>query len=228
MKTSHPASALILFAEEPALESAEAGRAILSALAGTALWPDRFGRYEPFRGRAADQSVEALAEQWPFHWRNRISEGFCLGGPRGGLADVNIQISGGVAPEVARDALRAIASSVPVEYGVVTPILPYMLQKALDQGVAYVARPKKPPHFFPTWVKHLAHGIPDIYWVNVFGPRYIEKIGREVLLSLPATVDEVGDAICVEAFPATSFDDEASCRERIADVRARIAREVFW
>lgn len=44
------------------------------------------------------------------------------------------------------------------------------------------------------------------------------------LLSLPAhAVDEVGDAICVEVFPSTSFDDEAYCRERIAEVRARIA-----
>lgn len=223
-----PASALILFAEEAALQSPEAGRAILGALAGTPLWPDRFGRNEPFRGRVAEQSTEALAEQWPFLWKNRISDGFFWRQSPGGLADVNIQIAGGVDPEVVRDALRAIASSVPVEYGVVTPILAYMLQKALDQGVAYVARPKKPPHFFPTWVKHLVHGIPDLYWVNIFGPRYIDKIGREALLSLPAhAVDEVGDALCVEVFPSTSFDDEAYCRERIAEVRARIAPGVF-
>jgi len=43
-----------------------------------------------------------------------------------------------------------------------------------------------------------ANGLPSLYWLNIFGPPYIELIGREKLLASPAgRLEEVGETIAL-------------------------------
>lgn len=70
--------------------------------------------------------------------------------------------------------------------------------------------------------------LPGIFWLNFFGSRYVEFIGRQRLLSAPARVEEVdgGVLVALDEHPA---DWTSTQRQQIEEaVRGAIGNDLFY
>jgi hypothetical protein len=56
-------------------------------------------------------------------------------------------------------------------------------------------------------------GLPGLYWLNLFGPRYVDWLGRDRFAALDATVEPLADGAMLVQFGATP-DDAAAMHDR--------------
>jgi hypothetical protein len=75
----------------------------------------------------------------------------------------------------------------------------------------------------------IQNGLPGLYWLNYFGPQYVDLVGRECLLSAPAhEVKAAGDGVILmldESAEAWSTD---AYRQRERAVIEHIGRQYFF
>lgn len=83
-------------------------------------------------------------------------------------------------------------------------------------------------HFF-TSQSGLEIGLKDIYWLNIFGPPYIEMIGREKLLSCPAyEVREIEDKhILIQPLEQVAPAGDEQMRSQCNKIKDHIGRQFF-
>lgn len=76
----------------------------------------------------------------------------------------------------------------------------------------------------------LLSGLKSLYWINQFGPAYIELFGRHILLNAPATsIVEEPDSVELTLSPRPPVDSSyAEFAQRRNDVIEYLGRDAFW
>jgi hypothetical protein len=115
-----------------------------------------------------------------------------------------LTIEGSTPPDWAREFFTAMAAGLPLRYGNARLADEFGAKNMVDDASGLRAIGVK-----------LTEGLPGLYWLNCFGPPYIELIGKEKLLSSPAYV-------VIEVSGKTVLAlDESPLAWRTDDYRAR-------
>jgi hypothetical protein len=118
----------------------------------------------------------------------------------------------------AREMFEALPRRLPIRHGNVRTREEYTAKNMIDDetGVRAIG-------------PNLADGLKGLYWLNYFGPPYVELIGRERLLSAPAyEVKQVGDGILL------ALDESADAWQTLAyqrcerDVIEHVGKQFFF
>ncbi len=224
----HAGTTLVLFGEEDLLQPA-AGGSLMEPLLSTPLRPQRVGRFEPLRDRIPeDVDAGGVGASWPFLWKAAHGTGSYTIKPLGGLARVCVRADASVAPALMRDVAVRWAAAVRPAYAAVTVLTAGEVESAHRNRLVYLHGAKKQPVFDMNWVMHLSRGIPDIYWINVFGPRYVSLIGRDRLRAAPAhSVEEVAEDVFVVGLCDIERIDSEDSRLRREALKDYLGRHLF-
>lgn len=159
--------------------------------------PLRFGETEPLRHTWSDRLIERADAIWPAGPRPFMFEG------REGRWGFVASISGNhihstlllrAADPYPDDApalefFTAVAAKVRADFGLIHVVTETEAKRATARGLLPVSDGEG---LFMVTSHHLLLGIPDIYWVTLFGSKYVEILGRASFASLPT-----GDALFV-------------------------------
>jgi hypothetical protein len=75
----------------------------------------------------------------------------------------------------------------------------------------------------------LQKGLPGLYWLNYFGPQYVDLMGRESLLSAPAyDVKAAGDGVILALDESAEAWSTDAYRQREHVVIAHIGGQYFF
>jgi hypothetical protein len=80
------------------------------------------------------------------------------------------------------------------------------------------------------YTRQLQHGVPAIYWGNLFGPTYVDLFGRERILTAPAALVAHlpwGVYLQVSEEPPSDMTYE-SYRRRRDTIMSHLGAEAFW
>lgn len=200
--------------------------------------PVLYGEVDPDAGRWTDDILDRFESVW-----SPSSLGFAFkgaAGTRGHMASIagnhihsTFQLDApGPGPDDDR-ALRfltTVAGRVGCDFGLIHRFDHAEAHRATGNGTMTGAGRGKP--LFMITSHDLKRGIPDIYWVTLFGRRYVDMFGRERLRAAPAAKAELlpgGSALLQASLrsgdvvePGSSF---AAVRERIIE---HLGRDAFY
>jgi hypothetical protein len=76
--------------------------------------------------------------------------------------------------------------------------------------------------------RDVRRSLPGLFWLNAFGPVYVELIGEDALMSAPGEISRLGSAVVMELYP--SSDDWMTPTGREAHKRAltHLGRQYFY
>lgn len=224
----HHGTTLVVFAEE-VLVTSHVGAALLQPLANTPLRPQRIGRFEPLRTAvASEDDLSALANDWPFLWNAPGGRGFYNAKAYNGLAEVTIAAKPKVDPTIVENIACEYAQNVPLDYAAVVVLTDGEIARARAPRLIYRFGARQRPVFDMNWVLHLSQGIPDVYWVNIIGGRYVRRFGRERVRSAPADVREVAEDVFVVRLCELSEIDGPEAAARREAIKDHLGRDAFW
>lgn len=159
------------------------------------LLPQRYGNFEPLRHEFNAEQIEEVLKfwQWPFLWKrkNPAFEGGVWQriGPRSEHSWVTLSGSlAGVHIDNLVSFLWAASLRFNGDFGFVHLLTPEEAVRGVAMGtVTFLGIGSKNPHLSVS-PKLLCRYIPDLFWGTVLGPAYLEHLGREKILSVPAPV----------------------------------------
>jgi hypothetical protein len=76
--------------------------------------------------------------------------------------------------------------------------------------------------------RDVRRSLPGLFWLNVFGPPYVDMIGRGTLSTAPATAARVGSSVVVELYPSPGDWATASGRDARKRVLGHLGRRFFY
>ncbi|NVB42803.1 hypothetical protein G6O69_33585 [Pseudenhygromyxa sp. WMMC2535] len=158
------------------------------------LRPDKINNYEPIRKRFRSPSDAAKIWQGSIYWTKKrpkssgsidiVKPGLPL--PRHDTLDINIIEDELFSEEQFISVFEQWSESCKADIG----YLHTLTEPDLEQGWAYrevSVEDQRIPSYGMYWTTHeLRRYIPNIHWMMVFGPPYIELFGESRLLSAPA------------------------------------------
>lgn len=213
------------------LRAPEQGIRFLKLLSscGAAILPEFFGRFEPARSRFDPADPEAAIKDWGrgFLWRRRSPS-------------VSGQVVHG--PANAHDGIYVSMAPSAIELSLIQEFL-LGVERSFGIELAYVhlgvsAGSVSREEYVRSWMPfaqgltthHLREGLPDIPWLLMFGPAYLNLFGRDRVLAAPAAaVKVIGNGVALQL---TSSVDEcdmssAECVARRARLREHLDTDAF-
>ncbi len=199
--------------------------------------PEKYGREEPLRKRFSVKDLRAVLDDWGYFCfaaeRKNPSLWFNVwfaveGVPDPGHTSVHVRLRGEDVTVML--AVQRFLAATSITFGAdlaVAHILTgaefaeridslsrepgsnpgYLLQRAEKVGTAEVLDGMTVTQFKPNIVKC---GLPDLCWLTVFGPPYVDLFGRDRILSAPADeVSELSNGSLVMRLTDTFLDDQA-------------------
>ena len=118
----------------------------------------------------------------------------------------------------ARAIFEALVIRLPVRYGNAHLDEEYAAKNMIDNetGVRAIG-------------PNIADGLPGLYWLNYFGAPYVNLIGRDRLLSLPAyEVKPAGDGILLTLDPSADAWQSPAYQQREKEVIAHLGKQFFF
>lgn len=76
--------------------------------------------------------------------------------------------------------------------------------------------------------RDMRRSLPGLFWLNAFGPRYVDLIGLDTLSTAPATQTRVGSTVVVELYPSPGDWTTASGRDAHDRVLGHLGRRFFY
>src|SRR5262249_38790595 len=76
--------------------------------------------------------------------------------------------------------------------------------------------------------RDVRRSLPGLFWLNAFGPPYVELIGRDTLTTAPATTGQRGANAVVELYPSPGEWETASGRNAHTRVLGHLGRGFFY
>lgn len=150
----------------------------------------------------------------------------------GGL-DVDGEGDSSVGASLRRVLLDAWCEILRPDYAVLHPLTRPEVEEALAAARPDVGIERFEPlrtALSPGGTRPLQLGLKSIYWVNVFGPAYVDLIGRSVLESAPAElIESHPERVVLQATSEPPTDDTYPAFKRRRDaIRAHLGEVYFW
>jgi hypothetical protein len=76
--------------------------------------------------------------------------------------------------------------------------------------------------------RDVRRSLPGLFWLNAFGPPYVDLIGRATFDTVPASVAHVGSSVVVELYPSPGDWATASGSEARNRVLGHVGRRFFY
>ena len=156
------------------------------------LLPERYGNWEPLRGVFDINDKARMLESWksPFIASRRkpyldsmISMGLMKLEFHGSW-DITIKI-GEVDLEEIKEFVEVASSELDVDHCCINLLSEQEVQLGRQSGTILVANSKATDFGFMIASHRLNQSLPDLYWMTIYGPPYIELFGRDQLLAAP-------------------------------------------
>lgn len=74
----------------------------------------------------------------------------------------------------------------------------------------------------------MSQSLPGLYWLNAFGSRYVDLLGRDQLFSAPALVEEMDSTVVLALSDDGRRWNTDEYRKQEAEVRAHLGRQFFY
>jgi hypothetical protein len=224
-----------LFTTSPLREQQE-GRALLHALGEhVPSWlPHRYGWTDPPRHVYTPERFEHFwSDPYFLQWRNATRTATGTVDTRMGPYDTLswIQLSGGQTPDLTLDRLAEFVQecgrSLDLAYGLLTVFHPddatdFVTRSDSQTGDPYLA-------VDPDILKRF---LPNVYWGNIFGPRYVDFFGADRLRSAPAAVVRELRPGCLSVQLTDTLADVREDRPRLIAareaVKEHLGRDCFY
>jgi hypothetical protein len=163
------------------------------------LLPERFGPYEPYRGRYREDGKEGALAAWRddnFFWTAPgVTGGVWSQSARiDPLGQIDIRSTDAAEDEVEHwtALLRAIATEFAAEYALVHPVSTLdRIRGELGGWLHFESLTDEDSMFLSIVPIQLQRYVPDVFWCTVFGPAYVELFGgRERVAALDVHASE--------------------------------------
>lgn len=163
----------------------------------------------------------------------RLSADVLTGGFTHSYIGVDIERSGRATLDELQRLLLALAAVVRPDYGMLHALSAPEIAEARTSGrpdLMTINRISGKSSIGAGYAKQLAKGIPTLFWGNLFGPPYVDLIGRERLLAAPAAIvrEETWGVYMQVSEDPPSDDTWATFRARRNSLMAYLGRDAFF